>query len=67
MCFSCLRGRDSVKERLPFKTRPLFGIMFVVLSLSFSLFFVGLYDVDVFSFFSGAGETQTRSGLGFPL
>ena len=44
----CLRGRESVKECLPFKTRPLL-ILCLLSSLSL---FAGVFVVDVFSFLS---------------
>ena len=54
---------------VPFKTRPLFALVFVV--LSFFSFVMGMFAGDVFFsvffFLSGAGETQAPLGFGFPL
>ena len=64
-------GVEMLFGLVPFKTRPLFGLLFVV--LSFFLWLVGCLSTTFFFFFSlslslsGAGEPQAHAGFVFPL
>ena len=52
---------------VPFRTRPLLAKVVVVLSFSLVVWLVSTTPFSLFLSLSGAGETQTHFGFGFPL
>ena len=65
VCFFVSGAGIMLLGLVPFRTRPLLAKMFVVLSFSLVVWLVSTTPFSLF--LSGAGETQTHFGFGFPL